>query len=355
MKNIVIRADSSHEIGIGHVMRCLTLVNEIRKQRNVNVYFVSRKSDGNAEQKIVDAGFEYIELVSGVDTPISYLNHGNWLRATQQSDANEFKSALNTRGVYHVDLVIVDHYGIDHLWHEMIRNFTKNIFVIDDLGDRKHDCDFLLDQTYDCKLDKYKSLVSGECKKFLGTKYALLRPEFEKVQPVNIRGTSLLVMFGGTDPDNLTLKALNGIEKIPFVDKINVVLSDNAKNLIEIKKYCQSRDLIRLHVSPGNIAQLMAESKLAVGAAGTTSWERCASGLPTVVVIQALNQREIAFNLQKAGVISYIEAENISTELFDKVSEWLKVLSKENDFMEKCLDVCDGFGTNRVVRELLND
>jgi len=352
---IAIRVDSSHQIGIGHLMRCLTLANELRKQSDVEVFFVSRKADGNAEEKITDASFEYVELETGVDAPISYLNHGNWLRASQHSDAEEFKSALNRRGINCVDFVIVDHYGIDHLWHKQIKSFTKKIFVIDDLGDRLLDCDYLLDQTYSCKADKYKTLVSSECHQFLGSKYALLRPEFEGLRVARTNKNSLLVMFGGTDPDNLTLKALNVIENIPYLDKINVVLSDSAKNLVEVSTYCQSRDLISLHKSPNNIAMLMAESKLAIGAAGTTSWERCAAGLPTVVVIQAFNQREIASSLQKAGVISYIEAENIDDELNDKVSEWLIALSKDNDYTKKCLDVCDGYGTNRVVREILND
>jgi UDP-2,4-diacetamido-2,4,6-trideoxy-beta-L-altropyranose hydrolase len=355
MKNIAIRTDASHQIGIGHVMRCLTLANELRKQNNATVFFVTRKAEGNAEEKIKDAGFEYVELDTGVDAPISYLNHGNWLRAPQLSDAEEFKSALNRRGVFYVDLVIVDHYGIDYLWHKQIKNFTKKIFVIDDLGDRLHDCDYLLDQTYSCKADKYKNLVSSECNQYLGTLYALLRPEFEGLQPVKVDENSLLVMFGGTDPDNLTLKVLNVIENMSYLDKINVVLSGSAKNLVEVSTYCQSRDLISLHISPNNIAKLMAESKLAIGAAGTTSWERCVAGLPTVAVIQAFNQREIASSLQKAGVISYIEANNIDDQLKDKVSEWLIALSKDNDYMEKCLDVCDGYGTNRVVSGILND
>lgn len=212
-----------------------------------------------------------------------------------------------------------------------------------------------MDQTFGCKKGKYNTLVNVSCKKLLGTKYALIRPEFTKVQPVVVHENSLLVMFGGTDPDNLTLKTLNIIENIPYLDQINVVLSDNAKNLIEVKKYCHSRNLVSLHISPTNIAQLMAQSKLSIGAAGTTSWERCAAGLPAVVVIEAFNQREIASNLQQAGVISYIEAENIDAELMGKVNEWLKVLSKENDFTEKCLGVCDGYGANRVAREILND
>jgi UDP-2,4-diacetamido-2,4,6-trideoxy-beta-L-altropyranose hydrolase len=352
---IAIRVDSSYEIGIGHVMRCLTLANEIQIKKNATIFFVSRKADGNYSEKIKHAGFEYIELESGSDTSASYLNHGNWLRASQESDSEDFKAALNRNGIFNVDLIIVDHYGIDHLWHGLMRSFTKKIFVIDDLGDRRHDCDYLLDQTYSCSFDKYKLLVSKNCKQFLGTNYALLRSEFEGLQEFMPKERSVLVMFGGTDPDNLTLQTLKIIEKMLFLDNVNVVLNKTAKNLSDVKKYCEARVFFHLHISPKNIAQLMSKSLLSIGAAGTTSWERCAAGLPAVVVIQAHNQREIASNLKKTGVITFIEAENISTELSDQVNKWLKVLSKENNFSKKCLDVCDGYGTHRVVEEMFND
>ncbi len=355
MINIAIRADSSHQIGIGHVMRCITLAKEIETQMEARIVFLCREANRSIASKILDAGFEYFEMNSGVDNVESSLKHGTWLRATQKVDAVEFKTILNKNGIDFLDLIIVDHYGIDQLWHRSVNKITKKLLVIDDLGDRPLDCNYLLDQTFGCKPEKYLPLVSLHCKLLLGTEFALLRSEFKELPLVKHSSNVLLVMFGGTDPDNLTLKTLKITSQMKVFDEVSVVLNDTAKHLDEIIEFCSSSESISLHISPSNIAQLMSNSILAVGAAGTTSWERCAAGLPTVVVIQAFNQREIAFNLQEAGVINFIETESIGTKLLTKINEWLATLGRHNDIREKCQTICDGKGTENVVKEIFND
>ncbi|XQW85878.1 UDP-2,4-diacetamido-2,4,6-trideoxy-beta-L-altropyranose hydrolase [Thalassotalea piscium] len=355
MINIAVRVDSSYQIGIGHVMRCITLAAEIKKQIKADIIFLCRAAEGSVKNKIEAAGFEYIELSAGIDDPTSTLQHGHWLRASQADDANEFIDALKAKNINYLDLIIVDHYGIDHEWHKSVQNFTKKIFVIDDLGDRKHNCDYLLDQTFSCNNSKYTQLVKEECQQMLGTQFALLRPEFEERKTSQKSDSALLVMFGGTDPDNLTLQALKVIRTLSHFKHVNVVLNDTAKYLTEVSEYCRSNKLFSLHISPNNIAELMANSVLAIGAAGTTSWERCALGLPTVVVIQAYNQREIASNLKKAGVISYIESTDIEKKLETEIRNWLIKLSSEYNIVDKCLAICDGKGAKRVAVRILND
>ncbi len=355
MGKIIFRADASYEIGIGHFMRCLTLAQELNINKEHDIIFIYRKTDGYLEESIKSAGFKCIELKKGIDHPLSNLHHGHWLRATQEEDADEFRAVLKEHNIDSVDLIVVDHYGIDHLWHSQVRNITKKIFVIDDLGDRFLNCDYLLDQTFGCDVNKYSKLVNRNCKKFLGTKYALLRQEFQGLTSTERKNESLLVMFGGTDPDNLTLRALKVIDSINITRPVSVIMNTGSKHLQSIIDYCHSRKSFFLHVSPSNVAKLMSESILAIGAAGTTSWERCAAGLPAVVIIQAFNQREIASNLQKKGVISYIEAEHIEKELENQINAWIKLLSNENHIKEICLDICDGYGAPRIAREIIND
>ncbi|MCL1093798.1 UDP-2,4-diacetamido-2,4,6-trideoxy-beta-L-altropyranose hydrolase [Shewanella kaireitica] len=355
MLTIAIRVDSSHQIGIGHVMRCLTLAQEINQQTCARIVFISRESEGSIAAKIVDEGFEYFELSSGIDNASSHLQHGQWLRNSQEKDASEFQAILNYNGINGLDLVIVDHYGIDQHWHKLVRQFSSKIFAIDDLGDRYLDCEYLLDQTFGCNPEKYSALVKPDCTLFLGTKYALLRPEFQKVQPAQTNDRTLLLMFGGTDPDNLTVQALNIVSQMASVNKIIVVMNGTAKHLHAVTEYCLLNKNISLHVSPKNIAGLMQQANLAVGAAGTTSWERCAAGLPAVVIIQAINQREIAFNLSGAGVISYMEAESVTDDLQHQIEAWFKLLSSDNDIVEKCQKICDGTGTSKVVKAMIND
>lgn len=355
MPVIAIRADSSYEIGIGHVMRCITLASEIRRQLNARVIFISRKADGSAIHKIKAAGFEYVELNSGVDCSSSNLKHGHWLRASQEQDVVEVKSVLDKLNIKFLDLMIVDHYGIDIEWHRLAKSFSKQLSVIDDLGDRQLDCHFLLDQTFNCDKNKYASKVNSDCKMMLGTDFALLRSEFRGLPIVQHSRAKLLVMFGGTDPDNLTLQALRATHKLPSIDEIIVVLSDTAKHLEQVTEFCNSQKNVSLQISPKNIAQLMSESTLAIGAAGTTSWERCAAGLPAVVVVQALNQREIASNLKKAGVLTFIEASDIESSLLKETVIWLDKLKDSDITRIKCQKICDGAGASRVVKEIFGD
>jgi UDP-2,4-diacetamido-2,4,6-trideoxy-beta-L-altropyranose hydrolase len=356
MINVAIRADASHQIGIGHVMRCLTLAQELRCQfKTVRVIFLCRRAKGCVTSKILNAGFECIQLSPGFDNASSHLKHGSWLRASQKLDAVEFQLALNKYNIDYLDLVIVDHYGIDHEWHKLVKIFTKKLFVIDDLGDRTLDCDYLLDQTFGCKKEKYRPLVNDSCKLLLGTKYALLRSEFREITVTEHATSSLLVMFGGSDPDNLTLRVLKTISNISLIEKVFVILNSTAKHLSEVTNYCQQMPHINLYIAPNNIAQIMCKSTLAIGAAGSTSWERCAVGLPSVVVVEAVNQIEIASSLEKEKVITYVGAESIESELIAQINYWIYLLSTDNDIVSKCQNICDGFGAVRVVEKILND
>lgn len=350
MLNIAFRVDSSFDIGIGHVMRCLTLAQKITQKMNANVTFFSRKNDGCINTKIKELGFKLCEMVEPIDDFQSDLQHGRWLGNTIKNDVKEFIEKSNQQLF---DLVIIDHYAIDKRWHNEVRNITKKIMVIDDLGDREHDCDFLLDQTFLCPHTKYLDKVPKYCELLLGTEYALLREEF-LIPPKKNRQKNILLMFGGTDPDNLTIECLFNLKHTRYFQNINVVLNNSALHINSVKNFCKENS-ITLHISPKNIAELMSTSILAIGAAGTTSWERCAMGLPAVVIIQADNQRQIASALQNAKVISYIEQKEIKSSLTQHIDAWMKVLASNNDIIKRCYDVCDGSGSSNVIKRVCND
>lgn len=358
MQHIVFRVDSSYEIGTGHVMRCLTLAKEIVKQVDAEIYFFSRSSQGNINSLIQTEGFHLVEMEAVKEVKNGKLKHSAWLGKTPEADSEEFLQLFNSLKLPKINCLVIDHYGIDENWQSLVSNIVNKTLVIDDLGDRFHECNFLLDQTFNCKEEKYKKLVPSDCKLLLGTKYALLREEFRETgmrdSVVDEKlGNKVLVMFGGTDPTNLTLKSLDILVKRKDVAEINVILGPSAMHQSDVQQFCESRSNITLHISPSNIAKLMSASDLAVGAAGTTSWERCASGLPAVVVIQADNQRQIAKELEAEGVITCLEETELEQNLNTHIDKWLSDENLKDKLKNKCVEICDAMGANRVVNELL--
>jgi UDP-2,4-diacetamido-2,4,6-trideoxy-beta-L-altropyranose hydrolase len=156
-------------------------------------------------------------------------------------------------------------------------------------------------------------------------------------------------MFGGTDPENLTLTTLKLLQDRSDIDKINVIVSSSAKHVNEVSGFCEINNNVNLYISPSNIAELMLNSTLSIGAAGTTSWERCAMGLPAVVVIQADNQRQIAKELEKVGVVSVLEVNEMLASLNDEIEKWLVNDGDRLEVVKLCLNICDGNGVSRLV------
>ncbi|EPJ54047.1 MAG: hypothetical protein OFPI_07930 [Osedax symbiont Rs2] len=360
IKLIGFRVDSSLSIGIGHVMRCLALAVKLKKKLNVRVMFFCRASLGNVNSLIKEAGFELFEMRPAKKGFEYVAKNGDWLGETQQNDFNEFLSLKKEYLIPSLDFLIIDHYGIDFEWQRMIRSYTRNILVIDDIGNRKHECEFLLDQTFNCLHDKYSHLVPKTCETLLGTDYALLREEFsfryDYVASIRKKQfkNNILIMFGGIDICNHTLQTLRIIKDRDDINEVSVIMGASALHINEVTDFCQFRDMFKVYISPDNVAEIMLNATLAIGAAGTTSWERCATGLPSVVIIQAGNQRLIAQELEKMGVISVLEESDIMCSLNIQIDQWFANVANKPEIINKCLHICDGNGANRLVEKVFS-
>ena len=292
---ILFRADASLEIGTGHVMRCLTLAKALK---GADCAFVCRAHEGNLIDYIRDQGFEVLSLPMGDAS-------GDWLGASWQEDAAQ------TAATGQHDLLIVDHYALDARWESAMRPHTSRLMVIDDLADRPHDCDLLLDQNLGRKAQDYTALVGPETPLLLGPAYALLRPEFAALRAKSLarRGDglkTLLITMGGVDQHNVTgdiLAALKG-SALPGGTNIKVVMGPHAPHLAKVQTAATALPWpCKVLVGVSNMAELMAGSDLAIGAAGSTSWERCCMGLPTLALVLADNQQEAAGFLEAAGAV----------------------------------------------------
>lgn len=288
--NIFFRVDASVEIGTGHVMRCLTLADGL-KGEGMNIFFVCRKTEGHMGQVIQERGYEVLLL----DYDPFHMQKDVEIMLWHTLDKE-------------IDVLIIDHYGIDIEWEKQIRPFVKKIIVIDDLANRKHDCDVLLDQNFFLNMEhRYEGLVPENCRLLLGPRYLLLRKEFYEVE--RRRRTEVkhvFVFFGGSDPTEETKKALHALKKLQLNGvAIDVVVGNSNPNKTEIEKFCAQIGA-NFYCQVNHMAELMAKADLALGAGGVTMWERCFAGLPSLVTIVANNQKKSAEDAAKAGAIELL-------------------------------------------------
>ncbi|WP_445479405.1 UDP-2,4-diacetamido-2,4,6-trideoxy-beta-L-altropyranose hydrolase [Lysinibacillus irui] len=331
-----IRVDASVEIGTGHVMRCLTLAHRLKKAEKY-VAFICRDAEGQCIKLIEQQGFEVFILPNSGGSLWDFISN-YW-----EKDAQE---TINILKKYNVERLIIDHYSIDIKWEKLVRPFVNEIMVIDDLANRKHDCDILLDQNFYLDMDtRYEGLVPSSTKMLLGPSYALLRDEFieakKYIKPFNGRVERLFIFFGGSDPTNETERVLKVI--IPILEKydlnVDVVVGDSNLNKKQIKELVLAYDRIHYHCQINNIAELMAKADLAIGAAGATIWERAFLGLPSIVIAVAKNQVEVAKAVSSTGAIIYLGVSN--EVIYNQVLINIDLLyndSAELGHMRKCCE-----------------
>lgn len=299
------RVDSSVRIGSGHLMRCHTLAEEL-KQHGADVHFICRRYSGDLID-LLRGTFPVQELSSApMDRQsVSDKDYAAWLGVSQEEDAADTIVMLRDR---RPDWIIVDHYGLDKGWETALRPYVKHIMVIDDLANRSHDCDLLLDQNFYLNMeDRYPGLVPSHCRLLLGPKYALLRPEFHNARK-NLRirdGTvkRILVFFGGADLTNETIKTIHALKTLDLVCVVDVVVGSSNPYKEAIKKECHDLDNFNYYEQTDKMAELMVRADLAIGAGGSATWERCYLGLPTLTVITAHNQYATTQAISEVGGI----------------------------------------------------
>lgn len=370
MTSFVFRADASLQVGTGHVMRCLTLADAL-KAKGGDCHFICREHPGNFLDYIKCKGHkvyvvsalhaEGAELQSSSALPprgVANLAHAHWLGASQQEDADACSAILSE---LQPDWLIVDHYALDACWESMLRPYYRKLMVIDDLADRHHICDVLVDQTFGRNAYDYVQKVPVGCKVLCGAQYSLLRPEFAALRQysLNRRKTQevkrLIVTMGGVDRNNATGKVLEALRccDLPQSCSITVVMGNNAPWLSEVQLQAEQMPwLTDIRVGVSDMAQLMADSDLAIGAAGSTSWERCCLGLPTVMVVLADNQRQLAHWLETGGAAVSVDLQQID-ELLPTLMSQLILLSTPRLLMSQvAADITDGSGVAAIIQHL---
>ena len=281
--------------------------------------------------------------------------HAAWLATNWREDVMQTREALVGQTL---DWLVVDHYALDRRWEGFLRGLVGRIMVIDDLADRHHDCELILDQTYGRPESDYATLVPDNCQILCGSQYALLRPDFAALREYSLKRQEkpvlreLLITMGGADNVNATSEVLKALRNcsLPKNIRVTVVMGQSAPWLQEVKELAAMLPWsTRLLIGVSNMAQLMADSDLAIGAAGATTWERCCLGLPSIVLLTAENQRLIISNLTNIDAVESVDLIDLNLKL---------KLIINNFFQEKNLkikslissSICDGLGAEKLSR-----
>lgn len=338
--NVLFRTDASESVGTGHLMRCMTLGSALKKN-GVSVTFACRPLAEPLRLATRARGFELLS----VDAP----------EAAQQADAHATLAAVGTRKF---DWMIVDHYGLDAAWELRMREASRLSLVIDDVANRPHNCDVLLDQNLrrdgGSGYDRY--LPTG-CERLLGPRYALLDESFaeQRRRLAVTERRAILISFGGSDPHSLTLPVLRALlQDTRRTSPIDVVVGALHRDAHAIEAAVAGAADVTVHRATREMAPLMAQAKIYIGAGGSTSWERCCLALPGVVVAVAENQEELCAALEAAGSHVYLgKGSKVSpAEIAQAALELLASPASLERLADRSAAIVDGHGAARVAARL---
>lgn len=355
---VAFRADASLAIGTGHVMRCLTLADALRKW-GAECIFLSRDHSANLHEVVKARGHSILSL-GGIDDEASQdsstIGYAHWLGVDLQRDIDDTRSKLAD---LHMDWLVVDHYALDAQWEESIRPFCKRIMVIDDLADRNHSADLLLDQNLGAVATQYEARVPKKCLLMLGPRYALLRQEFVDLRDDSLFRRSegklhkLLITMGGVDREDVTSSVLDALERCELSKGFTVTVVMGPKAPWRDKVMARAERLPFPTVVLGNshnMGALMCDADLAIGSAGSTAWERCCLGLPSLQIVLAENQRRIANALSKAGAAYFLERSNLVVDLGRMIRSLARDPMQLIHMSAAASQVTDGHGAGRVTQ-----
>ena len=353
---VLFRTDASLEIGTGHVIRCLTLADALR-ERGAECRFICREHEGHLISLIGERGYKVGALPRPDDYEVDFETHlgpQKWLGVDWRTDLAQTKQCL---GDDNVDWLIVDNYGLDHRWESEMRVVCDRIMVIDDLADRRHECNLLLDQNYGSSVELYAGLLLADCKQLHGPEFALLKSVYAE-RRIKLRAHTgnikrVLIYFGGgSDPMDLTGMALRAfksreLEKI----ELDIVVGSGYLHIDELEVEARGRSKTKIYSNLPDLSDLMIKADLAIGAGGSTTWERCCLGLPSIIIGTADNQSTACKALASEGTIKflgYVGAVTFET-LKKEIICLLNLPEQLILFSEKSRRMVDGLGTNRVT------
>jgi UDP-2,4-diacetamido-2,4,6-trideoxy-beta-L-altropyranose hydrolase len=328
----VFRVDASVEIGGGHVRRCLVLAKALL-QDGWSVHFASGGETADAVPSLRGSAIQMIPID---ETP-------------------NVAAGLSDAMPAGCDLLVVDHYGLDERFERSCRPWARRILLVDDVADRRHDCDVLVDQTPGRRAVDYRRLVPPDCSILTGSDYALLDQRFRMARAKARRRNSavrrILVSFGATDPKGATVLALAALQRAKLAIPVDVIIGSANPHRAEVRAAADRLvPSAVVYVEIDDMASLIERTDLAIGAGGVSALERCCLGVPSILVVVAENQRGTAEALAKAGAALVVEEAKLRDS--DAFADAIRALAQDTvrraAMSVAAAQVTDGLGTIRV-------
>jgi len=358
---VFFRVDSSNELGTGHVRRCLTIAKGLIDLGVRDVVFICSRLEGNIIDDLANHSFKVRIIARSPEYNLKDVQQNrvpeiDRLSQVQVVDAEQTINLLNNE---HPDILITDSYLIAETWENIVRPYVKSLVVIDDLANRFHNCDTIIDNNFSDISDAYDLLVTSKCRKLCGTKYVLLNQDFLSVTNTRnplVHVTKLLVFFSGSVELNpLAVSVVNKLTSIdPDTIQIDVVVGGDNEEVIEVANSITRPNTTVFGPVP-NFVQLMKNANLAIGAGGITNWERCYLGLPAIVVAIAENQVPSSSALSRDKYINYVGelTDETPAKIEDLVRQFINNTVLLNRQSIICQKLVDGKGLRRVLISLL--
>tara|TARA_B110000211_G_C14083019_1_gene555447 strand:+ start:1788 stop:3311 length:1524 start_codon:yes stop_codon:yes gene_type:complete len=352
MLKVVIRSDASSYIGSGHIMRCLVLADRLKLDGH-DVTFATRPQNGDLVALIKQRGFAVHELQQPTDwvIPSTTADYVAWLQVSESEDAKECATVL-----CNPDLVITDHYAIGANWHKVMKKaYHCKVIAIDDLV-RVHTADLIIDQTLLREPSEYSDL-NPSSEALTGTEYAIVNPLFSEHHKSQLMLETeltdkprVLLSMGGIDTPNATEQVLAVLSQSISPPETTVLLSPRAPHYNRVKKFADENSTWVTHVDfVDDMAELMCKHDIAIGAPGSTSWERACVGLPSIVIALADNQQTICKNLEAVGAAISVGLNTINKNLMNAYKQLIKNYSEMRAIN---LNLCDGKGVERIMKQI---
>lgn len=360
MADIVFRVDANSEIATGHFMRCLSIADALYRH-NFKILFIAQTLSDSLLGILKDRGYKFVAIntLSGMGIHSFKKEINNiWSQQAQEKDAKETIKILNQKIC---KMMFVDHYFLSQPWEKTIRPYAEKLIVIDDLADRIHHCDILMDDNLMPGMkNRYEGMVDGECRLLLGPQFSVFREEFLRYRDIGIKrnkpAKNILISFGGVDADNLTefvIKSLlfTGIED----KKIEVVMGGSNPNARRIRNQYIHKN-INFHVQTDKMALLMANADLAIGAAGHTAYEYAAMSLPSILIPMSALQASFSKEMDAYGAtITFDLKESSSLEgvgdFIDQIADDVVALERMSQASRGLIDGC---GVERLTNILID-
>ena len=343
---ILFRVDSSHKIGGGHLTRCINLANFFKK-KSIDSFFICQDLEGLDVDLLENSDHKFKVIEYTKDFEIDALNT---IETIKNYDLSPWA-------------LFVDHYEIDYKWETKLKKYSKKIVIIDDLANKKHDCNFLINQIYKTKKSSYNNLVPNKCNLLLGSKYLILKSGFlearEKVKEkvFNAEISDIHIFFSSSDELGLTIKycklLLNNFKRI----NLHVSVGNQFKfidNLESLKK--ETKRISWVQNNP-NIENQLAKCQIAIGTPGMTTWERACLGIPSIQIGITDYHEEIMKRLSSFGICNWVgHVDNLKDERFISIcNNFFKDKKALKKMSKICMKKFDGDGMQRIYSKLIEE